>query len=83
MMVSVKIFTRDPPSDGRACERCRGRGVVPCAVCSGEGCLGGRVRILGPGVWPRWCAECRASGASGCGDCYGTGKYREPIGFRL
>lgn len=73
------------PEDGDACAHCRGTGRQVCEYCSGLGRTNYRDRaVLPKGVWPQWCSRCiRCSGETVCGYCLGSGKKREPIGFRV
>ena len=67
------------------CQECSGTGKTVCLVCHGKG----RVNyidknVLPAGEWPKWCTHCiRCTGMTCCGLCLGTGKKREPIGFRV
>ena len=73
----------------KRCEVCKGKAKVACEGCNGYGWLnesertkkskGGDLKS-----WhPSWCGHCRGSGAMGCARCFGSGEFRQQIGFRL
>jgi hypothetical protein len=67
------------------CQECSGTGKTVCLVCHGKGRVN-RIdkNVLPAGEWPKWCTHCiRCTGMTCCGLCLGTGKKREPIGFRV
>lgn len=67
------------------CQHCHGTGLVICQFCKGTS----RVNYLDKktvpqGEWPMWCTKCiRCTGRTICEFCLGSGKKREPIGFRV
>jgi DnaJ-class molecular chaperone len=67
------------------CSHCQGSGRQVCAYCEGTGRTNFKGRVMLPkGVWPVWCSRCiRCSGMTICSCCLGSGKKREPIGFRV
>lgn len=68
------------------CQYCHGTGLTVCQYCKGTSRVN-RLKddvIIKRGAWPIWCTRCiRCSGKTVCGFCLGTGKKREPIGFRV
>jgi len=73
----------------RRCEVCKGKAKVACEGCNGYGWLNESERIKKSKrgdlkSWhPSWCGHCRGSGAMGCARCFGSGEFRQQIGFRL
>jgi hypothetical protein len=73
----------------RRCEVCKGKAKVACEGCNGYGWLNEAERIKKSKrgdlkSWhPSWCGHCRGSGAMGCARCFGSGEFRQQIGFRL
>ena len=73
----------------RRCEVCKGKAKVACEGCNGYGWLNESERIEKGKrgdlkSWhPSWCGHCRGSGAMGCARCFGSGEFRQQIGFRL
>ena len=74
----------DAAEDG-CCSHCQGTGRQVCAYCNGTGRTNYKDRVMLPkGVWPTWCTRCiRCSGMTICSCCLGSGRQREPIGFRV
>jgi hypothetical protein len=68
-----------------ACSHCEGTGKQTCEYCRGVGRTNYLDKPMLPsGVWPMWCTKCiRCSGETVCGWCLGSGRAREPIGFRV
>lgn len=68
-----------------ACHHCEGTGLTTCQYCRGTSRINYLDAVTVPkGAWPMWCTRCiRCSGKTVCGFCLGTGKKREPIGFRV
>ena len=73
----------------RRCEVCKGKAKVACEGCNGYGWLNESERMKKSKrgdlkSWhPSWCGHCRGSGAMGCARCFGSGEFRQQIGFRL
>jgi len=67
------------------CEHCHGTGLVVCQFCKGTSRVNYVDKSTVPkGEWPMWCTTCiRCTGKTICGFCLGSGKKREPIGFRV
>lgn len=67
------------------CSHCQGTGLQQCTYCQGLGRTNFKDRVMLPkGVFPTWCTRCiRCSGTTICAWCLGSGRAREPIGFRV
>ena len=77
------------PKKKKKCTVCKGKAKVTCEGCKGHGWLNEDERVEKceendiKSWFPSWCGHCRGSGLMGCTRCFGSGEFRQPIGFRL
>ena len=87
--LSIEDEEETKPKKKKKCTVCKGKAKVTCEGCKGHGWLNEDERVEKceendiKSWFPSWCGHCRGSGLMGCARCFGSGEFRQPIGFRL